>query len=234
MRHVFDYIRKSKPLLFLIIGGFIYHMLIILPSGSYLCYQTTCGIFFWGAHQHDAIWHLAIANLAFLHTPFIVPFFSGAFLSGYNYLMDLIVFLISRLGLSAGLVYFKILPLLWFFLLVSIGLVFCRKVTRQISFAWFFIFLVLFGGSFGYFLTLYHGQTLKNAAGMLSMQAGLTLANLQFAFSLVAVICLFIIFLKKQLDKRVSLMVGLLLFIIIGLKFYAGVISIFLVFVYYG
>jgi len=57
------------------------------------------------------------------------------------------------------------------------------------------------------------------------MQSMLTLTNLQLAFSYVALIAILLIILKNKLSVRNSILLGILVFIQLGLKFYGGVIS---------
>ena len=99
MKSAFDYIRKHKLLLLIILPAFFLYMLIIFPSGTFLCFKDACGINFWGVHGHDAIWHLAIANVSFNKFPFVAPTFSGENLYGYNYLLDFFIYLLSKLGI---------------------------------------------------------------------------------------------------------------------------------------
>jgi hypothetical protein len=149
MRHVFDYIKKNKALLLVIIPGFIFHMLVSLPSGSSYCFNDSCGLFFWGAHGHDAIWHLAVENVSFSRFPFIFPTFQGGLLQGYNYLIDLVIFLLSKVGISPIFSYFKLLPIIWFLLFTFFGIKLGRKLNDTPLFIGILLFFFYFAGSFG-------------------------------------------------------------------------------------
>src|SRR3989344_1317305 len=116
MRSVFDYIRKHKLLLLIILPAFFLYMLVIFPSGTFFCFPKACGINFWGVHGHDGIWHMAIANVSFNKFPFVSPIFSGEKLYGYNYLLDFFIFVLTKIGIPSIVSYFKIFPLIWFFL----------------------------------------------------------------------------------------------------------------------
>ena len=88
MMRIVRYIAAYPPILIITLIGFFFHMLIIVPSGSYYCFGGKCGFYFWGAHGHDSIWHLAISQVSFKTFPFVAPNFAGALLYGYNFLLD--------------------------------------------------------------------------------------------------------------------------------------------------
>ena len=229
MRSTIDYIKKNKLLLLVLIPAFLVHMLIIMPSGSSYCHQDKCGLFFWGAHSHDAIWHLAIISTSFGKLPFIAPTFAGSLLTGYNYLLDLVMFILSKIGISPLFSYFKLFPIIWFLGMVFVAISFARKLHKSAVFVGIFIFFIFFAGSFSYLLTFYHHKTIWGSSGLLAMQAGLTLTNLQFALSLI--VLLYILKLIKTESKNIVVL-SLLTGINIALKFYAGAISLFIVALY--
>lgn len=234
MRYIVDYIKKNKPLFLLITTAFLFHMLIIIPSGSYFCFKNKCGLFFWGVHEHDAIWHLALSSVSFKQWPIIAPTYGKATLSGYNFLLDFFIWLLAKFKIPPIFSYFKLLPIFWFFSFTYLAIVFARKIKDSPGFVFPLLFFFYFGGSFAYFFTLYHHKTLDNSSGMLAMQAGQTLTNLQFAFSLVILLFILNLIVKnKILSLRLTTALGLLLFVQWGLKFYGGVIGFFLIVVYY-
>jgi hypothetical protein len=67
------------------------------------------------------------------------------------------------------------------------------------------------------------------SSGLVSMQALQALTNMQFAFSLIFLLEILILIKKNVLNVRTTLLFALFLFINIGLKFYGGVLSIFIV-----
>lgn len=222
-----------KTLLVVIGAGFLFHLMIVFPSGSSYCFKTQCGYFFWGAHGHDSIWHLALAVNAFRTWPFSLPIFSGAALAGYNILLDLSVFFLSLIGIPARISFFKLLPLIWFVLFTTIAIRYGRKLHRSPLFTALLLFFFFFGGSFGYLITLYHDRSLKGSESLLAMQSGHMLLNLQFAFSLVVLLVLLLVLTEKRLTVKKTLIIGCLLFVNFGLKMYGGVISLFLVVISY-
>lgn len=207
-------------------------MTIILPSGNYYCFKNKCGLFFWGIHEHDAIWHLALSSVSFKQWPLLNPTYAGGFLTGYNFLLDLFIFALTKFKIPAIFTYFKLLPIFWFFSFTYLGIVFGRKIKDSPLFVSLLLFFFYFGGSFTYFFTLYHNKSLQNSSGMLAMQAGQTLTNLQFAFSLIIILLFLNLFQDKRFDWKKSVFFGFLLFLQLGLKFYGGVISVFMVLIY--
>lgn len=208
-------------------------MLIVLPSGSYYCFKNKCGLFFWGIHEHDAIWHLALSSVSFKQWPFITPTYAGGLLSGYNFLLDFFIFVLTKIKIPAIFTYFKLLPIFWFLAFTYLAIVFGRKIKDSPLFVTLLLSYFYFGGSFSYFFTLYHNKNLQGSSGMLAMQAGHSLTNLQFAFSLVILLLIVNLLKKKSFRWKTTIVIGLLLFIQLGLKFYGGVVSIFFVYLYY-
>lgn len=233
MRHVIDYIKRYPLLLAVIIPAFIFHMLIIMPSGSHYCFEDKCGLFFWGAHGHDAIWHLAVSSVSFNSFPFVAPTFSGALLTGYNFLLDFVIFLLSKIGIPQIFSYFKLLPLLWFALFTYAAITFARKLHNSPIFTVILLIFFYFAGSFGYIFTLYHSGTLWGSEGILAMQSGHSLINPQYAFSLVFLLLVLNILSKFTLTVKNTLVLGVLLFVIVGLKFYGGAVTAFIIFSFY-
>lgn len=229
---IINFIKKSKLLTLVIFFAFVFHFFISFPSGSYYCFNNQCGLYFWGAHEHDGIWHLAIIENAFKTWPPQHPIYAGEKLVGYNYFLDLIIFLLTKTGIPSIIWYFKILPLFWIVLMIFLIIKISQKLKKDYFYQVFLIFFIFFGSSFGYFFTLYHKKTLLGSSSSLAMQAGLSLVNPQFAYSLIFFILLLIVLLKKTKKTKDLLLIGLLNFVIISLKFYGGVISLFLSLIY--
>lgn len=239
MKHIFhytkatfDFIKKNRWLLFIIFPAFLIHLLIIFPSGSYYCFKDKCGIFFWGAHSHDAIWHLAIANTAFNKTPFQMPTFAGIPLFGYNYLLDLIIYLLSKLMIPPIISYFKILPIIWFVFYTMLLIIVARKIKNSPIFVGLLLFFFYFSESFSYLLRLLHSGTIWGAAGLLTNLKIHMMLNLPFAFSVLILLTILILIQDKKVNFKKILFIGFLNFLNLGLKFYGGIITIFLTFIY--
>lgn len=228
-----DYIKKYPLLLLLILTAFVSYMITIVPSGSNYCFNNLCGLFFWGAHGHDAIWHLAIVAASFTNIPLVAPTYSGAELSGYNFFLDIVIFAFSSLGIPALITYFKILPLVWFAIFTALLIKLGRKLHESSIFVGLLLFFMYFSGSFSYIITLLKSKTIEGSGALLAMQSLLTLTNVQFAFSLCVLLYILILIKSEKKDQRSIVLLSLLTALNIALKFYGGVISLFIVGTYF-
>jgi hypothetical protein len=207
----------------------LFHLLMALPSGTDLCFHDKCGYFFWGAHGHDGIWHLAIDSTAFKSFPFVAPTFAGAMLNGYNYLLDLVIFAFSKIGIPPLITYFKLFPLVWFVLFTAVAIHFARKLHDSPLFVSIFLFFCYFASSFSYIITLLHNKTIMGSSGVLAMQSGQSLINIQFAFSLIIILAILTLIRESEITTRKAVILGILAFICLGLKFYGGFVSMVLI-----
>ncbi len=182
--------------------------------------------------DHDVFLHLSLIKIAFKTWSPSLPIMSNQTLQGYNQLLDYLMYLLSLTGLSAEIIYAIIFPLIYLLSVTILMVYLFLKQNKSISYIFFLLFFIFFGGSFGFLFTLYHSQTFDGASSSLAMQALLTLTNLQFALSLVFVLIILLVLKEKTFTKKNSLVLGMLLSITLGLKFYGGLISVFLVFFY--
>ena len=192
-----------------------------VKNGSSYCYNSVCGIYFWGAHTVDGLWHIAIMQHAFDTVPFTIPIFSGHPFGGYNYLLDLITAPLQLVGLSPVFIYFKILPIAWIVLMILLLNKICQTLKKSLTYLISLIIFVFFGTGFYFMFALYHhGSVLETDGG----GGALYLTNMQFSFSLVGILLVILVLLSKKQTVKHNLILGLLVFLITGFKFYAGVI----------
>lgn len=203
-------------------------MFLIMPSGSNYCIGDACGLYLWGVHAHDSIWHIALINTSFKQIPFVVPTYSGAILSGYNILLDLFVYLLAKAGISPFFSFFKIFPVLWFVLFTVAAITLGRKIKDDVKFVAIFLIFLFFGGSYTYFLTLYHNSTIDGSAAVMAMQSGLMMTNVQLALSFTAILFMLLFIKIGEYSYKRVILFSILTFIAVGLKFYGAVIAIFL------
>ena len=228
MKDSLNYIGKHKFLLWIIIPAFLLYMFIIFPSGTYLCFEKECGYYFWGVHGRDAIWHLAIEAVSFNKIPFISPTFAGEKLYSYNWFMDFGIFLLSKMGIPAIISYFKLIPVVWFIVFTFLLTTFARKVKDNPLFVSLFLLMSYFAGSFSYLLTLYHSKTIKDSSTLLLQPILHSMSNLQYALSLLLFLALLILIKDRKITLRQVVLNGMILFCMFGLKFYGGLIGLFL------
>lgn len=226
-------IRKNWLVVLLIVVAFVCYTLTIVPSGQRYCFDGICGMYFWGAHGHDAIWHLAIVATSFSQFPFIMPTFAGATLGGYNYFLDLVIFGVSKIGISPLISYFKIIPIVWFGLFTFLLIKLSRKINKSSIFLFIYLLFVYFSGSFSYLITYIREKTIWGSSGVLIMQPLLSLTNVQFALSILILTLIMVIIKDDRQSIRSLMLLGFLVAVNLALKFYGGVISLFVVSMYF-
>ncbi len=207
-------------------------MLVMFPSGTNMCLGDRCGYHFWGVNSFDGLWHLEIAAVAFRQYPFIVPTYAGGVLSGYNILMDFILFILGKIGISPMVMLFKIIPLLWFLSFTILLINVARKIKDSLLFVSLVLFFCYFAGHFGYFLQLFHHASIVEGTQSFALQSSTALLNTQFALSLLVVLGILHIVLEKSFSLKKTVLLGLLVALNFGLKFYGGSVSLFLAFLY--
>ncbi len=202
-------------------------LVVIVPSGSYRCEQAErCGDFFYGAHEHDGIWHLAVAETLKTQTEWQMPTYAGASLSGYNYGIDALTAGLAKLtNISVKDWYFRGLPLLWAGL-YSLGLLyFAKGYSKHASYPWLVVLFGFFGSSLSFLLTLYHQGSIWGSSTTLSMQQLAVMTNPQLGLSLAALIWYCGLWIKNEKPRSWSYLgYGVLGAIALGMKFYTGVI----------
>lgn len=210
--------------------AFVLQMAVIIPSGSRYCSDGQCGTYFWGAHEHDAVWHLAVSETLFHNFPFEMPNMSGTLMHGYNYLLDIVVAglsFVTRISVSTW--FFKLLPIAWFVCMSYLLYVFSSTYRKSKTFPLFVWFFAFFGSSFGFALRLMNTGNLWGSSSLLSMQSLQNMLNPQFAWSLIPLIALLIGLSRSKREYSDYIKYGIYTFIAIGLKFYTGAIMLLII-----
>jgi len=220
---------NNKRITLIIILGGITNLGVIFFNGSEYCVKQVCGMYIGGLHFHDSLWHLALANSAFQSFPFQLPIFAGVPLQGYNYFLDFIIFLLTKIGISAIVSYFKLIPVLFFILFSYLSYIYAKKTNKSPIFILCFLFFIYFGSSFSYILSLYHSKTIWSYFYAQAMQSGRMLLNLQYAVSLIPFLGVLILLKNKKLPLFQIFILCLLLFLTTGFKLYGGIILLFLI-----
>lgn len=217
---------RTKILLAIVI---LVSALVILPttmlSGSEYCFGGICGTYFWGAHEHDGIWHLAVIESIKNGMGGEMPTFAGHPLSGYNTLIDWVIAVKSRLStISPAFMYFKVIPVVWFVVMVLLLYRFARTYRPKGYFAPPLLLFSFLGSSFSFLIPLLRRGVIEGSSSLLSMQSSLALLNPQLALSLLCLVGYLILTTQKNKNYTTYLLYGLLSAIALGLKFYTGVI----------
>ena len=223
-----DCIKRNKLIALLLLTSFFTYISVIFPSGTTTCIDGRCGMHFWGANEHDGVWHVALAKVSFDKFPFIFPTFAGASLNGYNFMLDLLIWFFGLVGFSAWDMYFKILPVMWFVFFSFVLYHFSHLLHKNKVFTTLLYFFVFFSSSFGFIIQFLRNGNIAGSSGTPTMQGALGMTNPQFMWSVALLMALQLLLHKK---KNVFI-VALVVFIIAGLKVYALVPLIILFFVY--
>lgn len=213
-----DCIKKDWFTSLIIGASFVLYMMVIAPSGSTYCFNSQCGMYFWGAHTHDGIWHLALIESAFDTIPFRFPGYFGETLSGYNFLLDGVLYVFSLFGISSSFLYFKAQALLWFVSFIWLLYLFSKYILKNSMSFRYVSFFVLLTSSFGFIIQWVNHKSLAGSAGTPTMQGPLGMTNPQFMWSLCVILALWVLLETK--NKKWWLL-PILIFIGLGLKFYA-------------
>lgn len=170
------------------------------------------GMGFWGANGHDAIWHIALAE-SLGRGSFEMPVFAGSLLQNYHIGFDLILVLLNKISfVPIANIYFQVLPPLFALLVGLLSYLFIVEWTKSEKAAFWSLFFIYFGGSFGFLIG-------KGESAFWAQQAISTLINPPFALSLIFIL-LGLIFLRKQKFILATISFGIL----IEIKAYAGIL----------
>lgn len=182
--------------------------------------------------MHDALWHISLAKLGFGSWPLTNPFMSGSTLSGYNFLLDYILYLMMKVGLSPFTSFFKVLPII-------AAITYVYSVISYLNFkkmpkvkANIYAFFLYFASSFSYLATLYTdgkftGSTLRGFPVISSITPATMFLNIQFAFSLSIILWILMICQPNMKFLR-SILLGILYFLLFGFKFYGAIVALFI------
>lgn len=223
--------KNNKLITSLFIIAAAVHLAVVFFNGSYTCVNKACGLYIGGLHFHDSLWHLALANVAFNTFPFQLPIYAGTPLQGYNYFLDLLMFLLTKVGISALVSYFKLIPIVTLGLLFVFTYRYAQKINKSQIFIACILFFIFFGSSFSYVLSLYHFKTLSSYFYAQAMQSGRMFLNIQYAVSLLPFFGVLLILQQKKFTLWSTLLIGFFVFLTSILKIYGGIVLLFLVLV---
>lgn len=218
------YFLKRKPVLvFLMVTGSVSLSLVMVKSG--LVYPFGMG--FWGPNGHDGIWHLALIN-QLSNFSLNNPVFSGTILANYHFGFDLLAAVIHKVTfIPVHTLYFQILPPV---MAIALGWLVYRLVEKWTGSrlkAYWSVFFVYFGGSWGWVVSLWRTGRLGGESVFWANQAISTLINPPYILSLLIFLAgaiKFLDYLKKP--TRPNLYLTAFLFgILFQVKVYAGIIT---------
>ncbi|MBI3620457.1 hypothetical protein HY214_04950 [Candidatus Roizmanbacteria bacterium] len=223
IKKTLKYLIKNKLLFLLTVTAFILTLLPFVFDGQYGCVKAGCGMII-GTNYRDGVWFLAVAAAAFKTIPFRMPNFAGELLQGYHYLPNLITYLLSLVGIPITVTYYKLIPVFYMVALSLLATVLGRRIKDNPQFVFFFLFFVFFGMPLTLITSLYHFGYIKNQLLINTFQATRILEGTHLALSFLIVLAALLIIEKKTIRPRGRLLLGGLLLLTFGVKFYTGIL----------
>jgi hypothetical protein len=208
--------------LFLIIVGSLSWCLTMVKSGI----KYPFGIGYWGPNGHDGVWHLALIN-SLVKKTWQIPVFAGEQIKNYHIGFDLFLAILHKIsGIPTTLLYFQVLPVVFALLIGALIYRFMMIWQKSKIVAFWTLFFIYFGGSFGFVYTLYNTGQIGGESLFWSQQAISTLINPPFALSLVLLFS-GLIFLYSGIERNNRNLLVLSTFsfgLLIQIKIYAGLL----------
>jgi hypothetical protein len=212
----------DKRSLFLILAGSFIWSITMVKSGIKYSY----GIGFWGPNGHDGVWHIALIE-SLSRGSLEIPVFAGEQLKNYHIGFDLVVSILHKLTfIPVRLLYFQILPPLFALLIGLFVYRFIMIWKNDKAMAFWSLFFVYFGGSFGFILTIIRNGVINGESLFWSQQSVSTLVNPPFAMSVIFLFAgLYYLVLGVRHEKKKYMIVSaLLLGVLVQIKVYAGIL----------
>lgn len=207
----------------LILVGSVSWSLTMVKSG--LVYSYGAG--FWGPNGHDGVWHIALIN-RLAKGSLEMPIFAGQQIKNYHLFYDAFLALIHKItNIPAVTLYFQIFPPFLSFLVGFLTYKFVLLWRKSEIQAFWAVFFVYFGGSWGWIVTLVRDKDIGGESVFWSQQAISTLINPPYALSLIFILLGLLLF--KKLNERFSIphfLFTILIFgVLIQIKAYAGILT---------
>lgn len=220
---VFPNPKMVWPALVIVLGSLSW-LITVIKSG--LNYDF--GLGFWGPNGHDGIWHLALISELQRNFPPQNPVFGGTPLFNYHYFFDL---LLAKSGwlfqLNNEDLLFRFFPLL---ITTFSGLIIYQvteKLFHNFKASVIAVFLLYFGGSFGWLVNFVKDRTLGGESMFWAQQSVSTLLNPPFAISVVLFLTGFYLYQEYQnkFNLKALLAISIVWGTLIEFKAYAGVLT---------
>jgi hypothetical protein len=206
----------------LFLFGTLGQLALIAPSGT----TRDGSLFFWGSNAHDASWHMALTNEINSGFPLQNPVFAGVKLTNYHYFSDIAPALFNKyLGLSSLDMYFRFFPLLYSIFFGATAYFLGKRLGKSFSAGIWTYFFTIFGGSFGYIVTLLQGRGIGGESLFWATQVQSSIVNPPQIISNFLVLTF--LFLLTTFLVKPKLITGMVILLIVGslatFKVYAAV-----------
>lgn len=214
---------NTKLSVILIFVGTLAWSLVSIRNG--LLYSN--GIYFWGPHAHDGLWHIALAS-SLSKFSFENPIFAGEVIKNYHIGFDVLLAGLHKITLiPISVLYFQILPPIMSFLIGLLGYKLAYVLSKSKLSATIATFFVYFGGSLGWLVSLMRYGEWGGESMFWSMQSISTPINPPYLLSLIIIFSLLIYLFKRiKLNLKQIILLTLVVVILFEVKAYAGVLLI--------
>lgn len=222
LKKLFQIFSRDKKIISLIFLGSLTWSLTMVKSGIVYLF----GMGFWGPNGHDGVWHIALAN-SLAKGSWGMPIFAGEAIKNYHLGFDLLLAALNKLTfIPIHILYFQVLPPILATLVGFYSYKFILSWTKDKAKAYWGVFFVYFGGSWGWIVNLFRGQELGGETMFWSQQSVSTLINPPFALSLVLIFAgLYYLINGMSNNKKRELVAATFLFgILVQIKVYAGIL----------
>lgn len=213
---------KNIPLFLIILLGIAGQLLIICPSGN----RIKGDIFFWSAHGHDAMWHIAVAQEIQKGLPLQNPVFAGEKLVNYHIFSDVPLAIINRLfNIPYLTIYFWIMPIIYSLFLGATAYFVGKEIGRSKLTGLISVFSVYFIGSFGFLVNLIRGESIGGESLFWATQVQSSIGNPPQILSDILFLY-FVYLLSKYLNNKLRSKTSLILALLgtAMAKIYAGMV----------
>ena len=218
---------KNKILIGLIILGIFVQGMINFPSG----FRYPGGYYFWSAHGHDGLWHVAVMQEIARHFPPNNPLYANQPLLNYHYASNIFMGEFYRLFPFLGSLdlYFRFFPILLSFLFSLSVFCFAKKRWNQRVGYWS-VFFTYACGSFGYIVSiLNHRFPLSGETTFWASQGNTILGNPPYALGIILLTTILFV-LELWIKTKENFWLYLIAFLGYGLavvKVSSGVVAVF-------
>ncbi|HUV71491.1 MAG TPA: hypothetical protein VMW25_00645 [Clostridia bacterium] len=218
---------KNKILIGLIILGIFVQGMINFPSG----FRYPGGYYFWSAHGHDGLWHVAVMQEIARHFPPNNPLYANQPLLNYHYASNIFMGEFYRLFPFLGSLdlYFRFFPILLSFLISLSVFCFAKKRWNQRVGYWS-VFFTYACGSFGYIVSiLNHRFPLSGETTFWASQGNTILGNPPYALGIILLTTILFV-LELWIKTKENFWLYLIAFLGYGLavvKVSSGVVAVF-------
>lgn len=216
-------LKLDKAFILLITAGVFIQNSAVWFTGT----KIAKGVYFCCGNISDGVYHIALTRQLVENVPPFEPGIYGVIVKNYHYLSNLI---------NADLIRVFHLPLvptqfqyMTVFISIMLGLgaiSFAKTNKLSKSFACWLLFFLYFGGDFIYLFLLLLGKGISFSMGSLE-DGSIFLVNPPRAYAIVmlfGILSMFSIWIKKR-DTVLSILIGLLLATLVGLKVYVGLFA---------